>query len=141
MVFKIKKKASFLNENNREVEIYCEEDMNESYWVRVKFFSNSIRKKPPCFKLDKGIRYSPHLVVRGDGEYLGVSFEDGDVCAFDEEVDAIVVPLYENVDYNKLVKDVEFSIMEGPHIVGEGIVKEVFRFRSDTFYDRYEKNI
>lgn len=100
-------------------------DMADLYWVKVTFFSNSIRKKPPCFNLETGIRYSPHFVVKGDSEYLGVSFEDGDICTFEKEIDAIVVPLYEGVGYHKLAKEVEFFIMEGPHIVGEGIVKDV----------------
>ena len=93
----------------------------------MKFYSNSIRKKPPCFKLEIGRRYSPHFVVKGDGEYLGVTFVDGDDCVFDKEIDAIVVSLYEGVGYHKLVKDTEFSIVEGPHTVGEGIVKDVRR--------------
>lgn len=99
--------------------------MADLYWVKVKFFSNSIRKKPPCFKLDMGIRYSPHLVVKDDSEYLGVTFVDADICTFEKRIDAIVAPLYEGAGYHKLVKDVEFLIMEGPHIVGEGIVKDV----------------
>lgn len=39
--------------------------MNDLYLLKVKFFSNSIRKKPPCFKIKTGMRYSPHLVVEG----------------------------------------------------------------------------
>lgn len=105
--------------------------MIDSYWVEVKFFSNSIRKKPPCFKADTGIRYSPHFVVKGDGEYLGVSFENGDICVYDKEIEAIVVPLYEGVGYHKLVKGAEFLIMEGPHVVGEGVVRDVVKKRND----------
>ena len=97
--------------------------MKDYYWVNVKFFSYSIRKNLPCFK---GVRYSPHLVVKGDGEYLGVTFVDGDVCVFDKEIEAIVVSVYEGVGYHKLVKGTKFLVMEGPHIVGEGIVMEVF---------------
>ena len=63
--------------------------------------------------------------MKDDGEYLGVTFLDGDVCVFDKEIDAIVVSIYEGVGYYKLVKDVEFLVMEGSHIVGEGIVKEI----------------
>ncbi len=106
-------------------EVYSEDDMNELYWVKVKFFSNSIRKNPPSFNAEMGIRYSPHLVVKGDEEYLGVTFTDGDACVYDKEIDAIVVSLYEGVGYHKLVKGAEFLIMEGPHIVGEGMVKDV----------------
>lgn len=104
---------------------FTEEDMSGSYWVEVKFFSNSIRKNPPIFNEDTGIRYSPHFVVKGDEEYLGVTFESGDVCLYDKVINAIVVPLYDGVGYHKLVKGAEFIIMEGPHVVGEGKVKDV----------------
>ena len=67
-------------------------------------------------------RYSPHLVIKGDDEYLGVTFVEGAVCEYDKEMDAIIELIYEGVGYYKLVKGAEFSIMEGPHIVGEGIV-------------------
>ena len=97
--------------------------MHDLYLVKVKFFSNSIREKPPCINLEMEVRYSPHLVVKGDIEYLGVSFVDGNIGVFDKEIDAIVVSIYEGVSYHKLVKDTEFWIVEGPHIVGEGIVK------------------
>lgn len=101
--------------------------MNELYWLKVKFFSNSMGKNPPCLCInaEMGIRYSPHLVVKGDEEHLGVTFVDGDACVYDKEIDAIVVSLYEGVGYHKLVKGAEFLIMEGPHIVGEGIVEDV----------------
>ncbi len=99
--------------------------MHNLYLVKVKFFSSSIRKNLPCFKADTGIRYSPHFVVKGDEEYLGVSFVDGDACEYDKEIDVIVVSLYDGVGYHKLIKCAEFLIMEGPHIVGEGMVEDV----------------
>ena len=101
--------------------------MSDLYLVKAKFFSNSIRKTPPCAK---GIRYSPHFVVKDDREYLGVTFCDMDDCVFDKEIEAIVVSVYEGVGYYKLVKDTEFSIMEGPHIVGAGIVIDVCKGNS-----------
>lgn len=101
--------------------------MNDLYLLKVKFFSDSIRKKPPCFKTETGMRYSPHLVVKGDGEYLGVTFTDGDEGVFDKEIYALAVSVYEGVGYHKLVKDTEFLIVEGPHTVGEGIVKDVHK--------------
>lgn len=97
--------------------------MNDFYLVRVKFFQNSIREKLPCFSADMG-RYSPHLVVKGDDEYLGVNFVDGGACEFDKENDMIVESIYEGVGYHKLVEGAEFFIMEGPHVVGEGIVED-----------------
>lgn len=99
--------------------------MNYFYLVRVKFFSNSIRKNLSCFNADLRTRYSPHLVIKGDDEYLAVNFVDGAVCEYDKENDAVVESIYEGVGYYKLVKGAEFLIMEGPHIVGEGIVKDI----------------
>ena len=105
-------------------EFFSEEDMQDLYFVKVKFYSNSIRKKPPC--IDRG-RYSPHLVVEGDIEYLGVTFVDGNISVFDNETDAIVVAPYDAVGYHKLVKDAKFLIKEGPHTVGEGIVEDIYK--------------
>ena len=41
-----------------------------------------------------------------------------------EENDMIVESIYEGVGYHKLVEGAEFFIMEGPHVVGEGIVTD-----------------
>ena len=101
--------------------------MQDLYLVKVKFFSNSTRETPPCINPEMEKWYSPHLIVKGDREYLGVRFVDGNISVFDEEIDAIVVSLYEGVGYHKLVKDTEFLIMEGPHTVGEGLVEEVHK--------------
>ncbi len=117
---------------SESVEFYSVEDMNDLYLVKVKYFSNSIRKKPPCLKPEKGMRYSPHFVVKGDEEYLGVTFTDGDESVFDKEIYALAVSIYEGVGYHKLVNDAEFLIMEGPYIVGEGVVKEVYK---DNYYE------
>ena len=97
--------------------------MIDLYLVRVKFFKNDIREKVPNFSADM-VRYLPHLVVKGDDEYLGVNFVDGGDCEFDEENDMIVESIYEGVGYHKLVEGAEFFIMEGPHVVGEGIVTD-----------------
>lgn len=99
--------------------------MNNFYLVRVKFFSNSIRKNLSYFNTDVRTRYSPHLIIKGDNEYLGVTFVEGTVCECDKENDAVVESIYKGVGYYKLVKGAEFLIMEGPHIVGEGIVKDI----------------
>ena len=55
-----------------EAEFYGEEDMQDLYFVKVKFYSNSIRKALPVLTAYSG-RYSPHFVVEGDIEYLGVT--------------------------------------------------------------------
>ncbi len=84
--------------------------MNDFYLIKVIFFANSIRKNLPRFNADRGIRYSPHLVIKGNEEYLGVTFVDGDACVYDKEIDAMVVSVYEGVGYHKLVKGAEFFI-------------------------------
>ena len=98
--------------------------MQDLYFVKVKFYSNGIRKEPPC--IDKE-RYSPHLIVDGDIEYLGVTFIDGSISIFDTEIDAIVVAPYDGVGYYKLVKNTKFLIKEGPHTVGEGFVEDIYK--------------
>lgn len=89
--------------------------------VKVTFFSDSVRKAPPYLH-----DYRPHFVVEGDEEYLGVCFIDGAACTFDKEVEAIALPVYEGVGYDKLTVHTLFSIMEGGNIVGEGIVIDIF---------------
>ena len=100
--------------------------MQDLYFVKVKFYSNSIRKELPCIDSNRG-RYSPHFVIDGDIEYLGVTFVDGNISLFDMETDAIVVAPYDGVGYHKLVKGVKFLIKEGPHTVGEGIVEDIYK--------------
>ena len=89
----------------------------------VTFFSKK-RKTPP--NLTNG-KYNPHLVIKGDTEYLGVTFIDGEEVIFDKEIIASALPLYEGVDYSGLTEGTKFMIMEGGNIVGEGIVNEVFQ--------------
>ena len=89
----------------------------------VTFFSKK-RKTPP--NLTNG-KYNPHLVIKGDTEYLGVTFIDGEEVIFDKEIIASALPLYEGVDYSGLTEGAKFMIMEGGNIVGEGIVNEVFQ--------------
>lgn len=98
--------------------------MRDLYFVKVKFYSNSIRKKPPC--INRG-RYSPHLIVDGDTELLGVTFIEGNISVFDTETDAIIVAAYDSVGYYKLVKNVRFLIKEGPHTMGEGFVEDIYK--------------
>lgn len=89
----------------------------------VKFFSKK-RKTPP--NLTSG-KYYPHLVIKGDTEYLGVCFIDGEEVIFDKEIIASALPLYEGVDYSGLTKGTEFMIMEGGNKVGEGVIDEIFQ--------------
>ena len=89
----------------------------------VTFFSKK-RKTPP--NLTNG-KYNPHLVIKGDTEYLGVTFIDGEEVVFDKEIMASALPLYDRVDYSSLTERTKFMIMEGGNIVGEGTVNEVFQ--------------
>lgn len=87
--------------------------------VEVIFWSGK-RKAPPSLVSGK---YSPHFVVKGTTEYLGICFLDGTACFFDEPAWGNVQPLYpDTVDYTSLVEHVEFLIYEGTTAVGEGLV-------------------
>lgn len=46
---------------------------------------------------------------------------------FDKPIQANALPVYETVDYSAIRAGAEFLIMEGGNIVGEGIIKEVFK--------------
>ncbi len=89
----------------------------------VKFFSKK-RKTPP--NLTNG-KYYTHLVIKGNTEYLGVCFIDGEEVIFDKEIIASALPLYEGMDYSGLTEGTEFMIMEGGNKVGEGIIDEIFQ--------------
>ena len=91
----------------------------------VTFFSKKRRTLP---NLNNGLYY-PHFVIKGTEEYLGISFIDGEDVIFDKQIGANALPVYETVDYSALQAGAEFLIMEGGNIVGEGIVKEIFRHR------------
>jgi len=98
-------------------------DLDFTICCTVTFFSKK-RRTPP--NLNNG-KYCPHLVIKGDTEYLGVTFIDGEEVVFDKEIIASALPLYEGVDYSGLTEGTKFMIMEGGNIVGEGIVNEVFQ--------------
>ena len=71
--------------------------------------------------------YYPHLVIKGNTEYLGVCFIDGEEVIFDKEIIASALALYEGVDYSALIEGTQFMIMEGGNKVGEGVVNEIFQ--------------
>ena len=79
---------------------------------------------------------NPHLVIKGDTEYLGVTFIDGEEVVFDKEIIASALPLYDGVDYSGLTEGTKFMIMEGRNIVGEGIVNEVFQHISSKEFKK-----
>ena len=68
--------------------------------VEVIFWSGK-RKAPPSLVSGK---YSPHFVVVGTADYLGVCFLDGTECVFDEPALGNAQPLYpDTVDYLSLI--------------------------------------
>lgn len=95
-------------------------ELDFAIMISVTFFSGK-RETPPYLH-----NYRPHLVVKDDNEYLGVCFIEGSACEFNEAVITIVLPVYENVHYNKLAINTPFFVMEGSNIVGEGVVEDIF---------------
>lgn len=91
----------------------------------VTFFSKK-NTKPP--NLNNG-KYSPHIVIKGTEEQLGINFIDGEYVIFDQLIRANALPVNEDVDYSSLKVGAEFLIMEGSTIVGEGIVQEIFQHK------------
>lgn len=89
-------------------------------FCEVIFFSNK-RKIAPELKSS----YRPHFLIKGQTEYLGICFVDGQQVLFDTPILTEVSPMYEGVDYSGLVENSEFFIMEGGNKVGEGIVKKL----------------
>lgn len=91
----------------------------------VTIFSKKITNPP---NLING-KYSPHIVIKGSEQLLGVNFIDGEDVTFDKTIQANALPVYETVDYSALQAGSEFFIMEGGNVVGEGIVKEIFQHK------------
>ena len=91
----------------------------------IIFFSKKMTNPP---NLNNG-KYSPHIVVKGTAEQLGINFIDGEDVIFDKPIRANALPVNENLDYSSLQVGTEFFIMEGSAIVGEGLVKEIFQHR------------
>ena len=91
----------------------------------VTFFSKKLTNPP---NLNNG-KYSPHIVVKGTEEQLGINFIDGEDVIFDKPIQANTLPVHEIVDYSALQAGTEFLIMESGNIVGEGIVKEIFQHK------------
>ena len=91
----------------------------------ITFYSKK-RKTPP--NLNNG-KYCPHLVIKGYDQLLGVNFIDGEEVIFDKPIRANALPVYETVDYSALQAGTEILLMEGGNVVGEGIVKEIFRHK------------
>ena len=91
----------------------------------VTFFSKKMTNPP---NLNNG-KYSPHIVIKGTEEQLGINFIDGEDVIFDNSIRANALPVNEDTDYSSLQVGTEFFILEGSTIVGEGFVKEIFQHR------------
>jgi translation elongation factor EF-Tu-like GTPase len=72
-----------------------------------------------------GCVYRPHLKLGTQDQFLGVCFIDGpETITPGQTVDVSFLLLYDGVDYAGLVRGVAFLIVEGPHVVGKGIIRE-----------------
>ena len=100
-------------------------DLDFTICCTVTFFSKK-RSTPPNLNNEK---YCSHLVIKGSDQLLGVNFIDGEDIIFDKPIRANALPVNEDIDYSDLQVGTEFLIMEGSNVVGEGIVKEIFRHR------------
>lgn len=100
-------------------------DLDFTLCCIVTFFSKK-RGTPP--NLNNG-KHCPHLVIKGSDQLLGVNFIDGEDVIFDQPIRTNALPANEDVDYFSLQEGTEFFVMESGNIVGEGIVKEIFRHR------------
>lgn len=95
--------------------------VREYVYVKILFYDKGqgIRHKPPNLS---NYKYRPHFLVKGDNEYLGVQFLDGETVVLGKPVLATAQLVYEQVDYTPLVEGAEFFVVEGANKVGEGIV-------------------
>jgi len=69
-----------------------------------------------------GCQYRPHLRVDSDSEYLGVCLVDGPVVISPGDQANVTFLLIYSVDYSPLKPNQTFQIVEGPHVVGRGII-------------------
>lgn len=91
----------------------------------VTFFSKK-NTNPP--NLNNG-KYSPHIVIKGTEEYLGINFIDGEDVIFDQPIRANALPVNKDLDYSSLQVGTEFFILGGSAIIGEGLVREIFQHK------------
>ena len=98
-------------------------DLDFTISCTVIFFNKKMMNPP---NLNNG-KYSPHIVIKGTEEQLGINFIDGEDVIFDKSIQANALPVNEDVDYSSLQVGTEFFIKEGSLIVGEGLIKEIFQ--------------
>ncbi|MDR0440736.1 MAG: hypothetical protein LBI59_07100, partial [Candidatus Accumulibacter sp.] len=61
-------------------------------------------------------------VVKGNNEYLGIQFIEGENVIFGKKILGTAECVYDGINYDKLKSGIEFFIMEGENKVGEGKV-------------------
>ena len=87
----------------------------------VKFFRGKRKEFPD---LNSG-KYCPHFIIKDDVRYLGICFIDGQEADFDTWIKCCISLLYKDMNYSELVLGTKFNIMEGPNVVGEGVVDDI----------------
>ncbi len=97
-------------------------DLKFTLICTLKLYKNKRKSLPDLMSGN----YRPHILIKGDTEYFGVYFEQGEIKNFDEETICCLIPIYEGIDYSNLKEGTSFFIMEGCNKVGEGIVNEIF---------------
>lgn len=97
--------------------------MNEfTLFCTLKFYKHKRKSLPDIMSGN----YRAHILIKGDTQYLGFYYEQGEIKNFDEETNCWLIPIYDSVDYSNLKEGASFFIMEGRNKVGEGIVNEIF---------------
>ena len=68
--------------------------------------------------------YRPHLRVEPNGPYMGVCLIAGPERLYpgDEATVTMALVYYGSVDYSALASGASFEILEGPTVVGHGVV-------------------
>jgi hypothetical protein len=91
--------------------------------IEVRFLNpdDGGRQQPPNLKAGT---YRPHFRVPPDTTLLGVAFVDGPpLMQPNVPFRATVRPLYApSVDYSLLTVGAHFDVVEGPKVVGDGVV-------------------
>jgi hypothetical protein len=97
--------------------------MDDNIEIEIQFFNaeDGGRRQLPNLKAGS---YRPHFRVPIDPTLLGVEFIEGPLLIQPNiPFKAIVRPLYRpSVDYSTLTEGTHFDFVEGPNVVGHGVV-------------------
>lgn len=72
----------------------------------IKFDKNKRKSLPDLMSGN----YRPHILLKGDTQYLGFYFEQGEIKNFDEETICLLSSICEGVDYSNLKKEQIFLL-------------------------------